>query len=74
MKEIIGDDEGKEKVYSTRYSQEVFHPGTNRARRRLASVIGREPVFSTWYGRRHCFLARKLTYTCSLFCSIRFRK
>ena len=35
------------KVYSTRYSQAVTHPSTNRARRCLTSVIGREPVFST---------------------------
>ena len=42
-----------EKVYSTRYSQAVTHPSTNRARRRLTLVIRREPVFSTWYGRRH---------------------
>ena len=26
---------------------------TDRARRCFTSVIGREPVFSTWYGRRH---------------------
>ena len=37
----------KTKVYSTRYSQAVTHPSTNRARRCLTSVIGREPVFST---------------------------
>jgi hypothetical protein len=37
----------KAKVYSTRYSQAVTHPSTNRARRCLTSVIGREPVFST---------------------------
>ena len=42
----------KSKVYSTRYSQAVTHPSTDRARRCLTSVIGREPVFSTWYGRR----------------------
>ena len=42
----------KKKVYSTRYSQAVTHPSTNLARRCLTSVIGREPVFSTWYGRR----------------------
>ena len=40
------------KVYSTRYSQAVTHPSTDRARRCLTSVIRREPVYSTWYGRR----------------------
>ena len=30
---------------------QVTHPSTNRARRCLTSVIGREPVLSTWYGR-----------------------
>ena len=43
----------KRKVYCTRYSQAVTHPSTDRARRCLTAVIGREPVFSTWYGRRH---------------------
>ena len=41
------EEERKIKVYSTRYSQAVTHPSTNRARRCLTSVIGREPVFST---------------------------
>ena len=41
----------KKYAYGTRYSQAVTHPSTNRARRCLTSVIGREPVFSTWYGR-----------------------
>ena len=50
---IEGKEGKKRKVYSTRYSQAVTHPSTNRARRCLTSVIGREPVFSTWYGRRH---------------------
>ena len=36
---------------STRCSQAVTHPSTNRAQRCLTSVIGRELVFSTWYGR-----------------------
>ena len=53
----------KKKVYSTRYSQAVTHPSTNLARRCLTSVIGREPVFSTWYGRRHYTLSNKLIYT-----------
>ena len=35
----------------TRCSQAVTHPSTNRAQRCLTSVIGRELVFSTWYGR-----------------------
>ena len=38
---------GLAKVYGTRYSQAVTHPSTNRARRCLTSVIGREPVLST---------------------------
>ena len=42
----------KKKVgaYGTRCSQAVTHPSTDRARRCLTSVFGREPVFSTWYG------------------------
>lgn len=41
----------KEKGNGTRCSQAVTHPSTDRARRCLTSVIGREPVYSTWYGR-----------------------
>ena len=37
---------------SLRYSEAVSHP-TDRARRCLTSEFGREPVYSTWYGRRH---------------------
>ena len=37
---------------STMYSQAVTHPSTNMAQCCLTSVIGRELVFSTWYGRR----------------------
>ena len=40
-------------VHSTQYSQAVTHPSTNYARRCLTSVIGRELVYSTWYGRWH---------------------
>ena len=43
----------KNEDYGTRYSQAVTHLSTDRARRCLTAVIGREPVFSTWYGRRH---------------------
>ena len=41
-----------QKLYSTRYSEAVTHLRTNRARRCLTSVFGREPVLSMWYGRR----------------------
>ena len=41
------------KAYDTRSSQAVPHPSTILARRCLTSVIGRERVFSSWYGRRH---------------------
>jgi hypothetical protein len=43
----------KAKAYDTAYSQAVTHPSTNAAQSCLTSVIGRELVFSTWYGRRH---------------------
>ena len=42
----------KNEVYSTRYSQAVTHPSTNLALPGLTAGIGREPVFSRWYGRR----------------------
>ena len=59
----------QKKVYSTRYSQAVTHPSTNRARRCLTSVIGREPVFSTWYGRRQQYNLFCYFYinTCMIF-------
>ena len=44
--------EKKAKAYNTRYSQEVSHPSTSRARRCVTSVFRREPVYSAWYGRR----------------------
>ena len=43
----------RKEAYSTWYSQAVSHPSTDRALGCLTSVIGREPVYSTWYGRRH---------------------
>ena len=41
----------KLKANSTWCSQAVTHPSTNQAQRCLTSVIGRELVLSTWYGR-----------------------
>ena len=53
-KKVKYTKERKEKndTYSTLYSQAVTHPSINRARCCLTSVIGGEPVFSTWYGRK----------------------
>ena len=49
---MSGDGSGQNKeAYDTGYSQAVTHPSTNPARQSLTSVIGREPVFSLWYGR-----------------------
>ena len=45
------------RVYSTRYSHAVTHHATDRARRCLTSLIGRETVLSTWYGRRQLYRA-----------------
>ena len=39
-------------VYNIVYSQAVTHPSTNTTQCCLTSVIGRELVLSTWYGRR----------------------
>ena len=39
------------KGYNTWCSQAVSHPSTNQALCCLTSVIGREAVHSTWYGR-----------------------
>ena len=36
------------KAHATRCSQVITHPSTIRAQRCLTTVIGREPVFSTW--------------------------
>ena len=50
-----------EKGYNTWCSQAVSHPSTNQALRCLTSVIGREPVHSTWYGRS------RLSYNTNLY-------
>ena len=54
-------------VYNIVYSQAVTHPSTNTTQCCLTSVIGRELVLSTWYGRRRmkqtdilCHLMRKV--------------
>ena len=42
----------QKKAYNTQYSQAVSHPSTDQALCCLTSVIGREQVYSAWYGRR----------------------
>ena len=42
----------KIEAYNTACSQAVTHPSTDAAQCCLTAVIEREPVFSTWYGRR----------------------
>ena len=42
----------KKNAYDTRYSQAVPHPSTNLAQRCLTWQIGRDAVYSAWYGRR----------------------
>lgn len=48
----------RQKAYDTRDSQAVSDPSTNRARRCLTWQIGRDAVFSTWYGRKRLLAAR----------------
>ena len=50
LQDAITCNSSKIKVYGTRYSQSGSHPSTDRARRCLTSVIGREPVYSTQFG------------------------
>ncbi len=49
---------------ATRYCQAVTHPSTKHARRCLTSVIRREPVLSTWYGRKHLVAVILTFYSC----------
>ncbi|GBP48417.1 hypothetical protein EVAR_32818_1 [Eumeta japonica] len=48
--ELARPPRGRRRVHDDREIA-VTHPSTDHARRRLTSVIGREPVHSTWYGR-----------------------
>ena len=41
-------------TYNTWDSQAVSDPSTNQAQRCLTWQIGRDVVFSTWYGRKQC--------------------
>ena len=54
-------------MYNTAYSQAVTHPSTNTAQCCLTSVIGRELVLSTWYGRTHLWMSYRCHCTNSLF-------
>lgn len=50
-RERDGKKSKKKDAISTRCSQVVSLPSTDRAQCCLASVIGREPAHSAWYGR-----------------------
>ena len=60
-----GSSKVKKEVYDTRRSQAVPHPSTTLARRCLTSVIGRERVYSSWYGRRRWCVRICATYNSS---------
>ena len=60
--EMIKWIERKREAYNTGYSQAVSHPSTNPARQGLTSVIGREPVYSLWYGRRQVICRENLLF------------
>ena len=59
----IWHNNSKGYVYNTEYSQAVTHPSTNSAQCCLTAVIGRELVFSTWYGRKHDLRAKLFCYS-----------
>ena len=46
----------RKRDYDTWCSQVVSNPSTNQARRGLTSLIRREVVLSSWYGRNSLFL------------------
>ena len=55
----------RKRDYDTWCSQVVSNPSTNQARRGLTSLIRREVVLSSWYGRNSLFL-----FLLSLFVSV----
>ena len=55
-------DTKNKKANSTWCSQAVTHPSTNQAQCCLTSVIGRELVLSTWYGRWQCMFGIEATW------------
>ena len=57
----------KTKAYGTWYSQAVTHLSTNHARHCLTSQIGRDGVYSVWYGRRRLKAFTSLYKPLSLF-------
>ena len=71
---IVGQRVRKKKnMYDTWYSQAVTHPSTDQARRCLTSVIGREPVLSTWCGRTQCMFGTKSIKAIKLYLSFIFK-
>ena len=52
----------EKEAYGTRSSQAVPHPSTILARQCLTSVIGRERVYSSWYGRERTLTVHRASY------------
>ena len=50
---------GRKAGSTLRSSRAVPHPSTNRALRRLTSEVGRDPVYSTRYGRQRASYFRR---------------
>ena len=55
---VLQKERRKERGYDTWCSQVVSNPSTNQARRGLTSLIRREVVLSSWYGRNSFFCLR----------------
>lgn len=54
----------RKRDYDTWCSQVVSNPSTNQARRGLTSLIRREVVLSSWYGRNSLFLFSLFASVC----------
>ena len=52
----------EKKEYNTGNSQVISYPSTTPACSCLTSEIGRDPVFSTEYGRTHSTIAQGLSF------------
>ena len=61
QKQVEKGGKKRKRDYDTWCSQVVSNPSTNQARRGLTSLIRREVVLSSWYGRNSLFLSLSLS-------------